>query len=154
MTCAAAPAIARVRAGLGRCARVVALVAAAAMLAAGCGDGRLSKNEYITQSNKIQENASATMNKLGSAGTKQAEAKRLVKEFDKAIDQTEALKPPTEWQKHHDAIVKSMKSLRDALKIMSQAKMGDVKTATAQYATVTEAQQRYQQAITAINADR
>lgn len=140
--------------GRWRYARLAAIVAAVGVLLGACGDGRLSKNEYIKQSNAIQQDASATMNKLGSVGGKQAEAKALVVEFDKVIKRTEALKPPTAWQEHHDAILASMKTLRDSIKVMAQARKGDVKTATAQYARITEAQTGYEKAINAINADR
>lgn len=136
-------------------ALMIAVVLLVAALIAGCGgDGRLSKKEYIDKSNVIQADASKAISKVNPAGGDKAEGAKLVAEIDKAIAKTKALKPPTEWQKPHNKLVKAMTSMRNAMKAVVDAKPGDAKAITPQVAKISAAQADYNAALSEINSDR
>jgi hypothetical protein len=137
---------------------LVALAVSCSVVAAGCGDGSLSKNDYVKQNNAIQERAMESVSALSST----SDPKELVDELDsaqesldEAIADLKALDPPADWEDEHDDLVAAidrMSSIMDDLR--AAAKEQDVAALAAASADVSKAQNDAMAAIDAMNADR
>jgi hypothetical protein len=107
--------------------RVAALLAATALLAAGCGSGgggRLSKDDYAKQADAICAKYNRKIQALGrptSLADLAGFADRALKLTRQGNDELKGLKPPKseeqtakEWVAHNDLVAKAVADLRDA----------------------------------------
>lgn len=138
----------------------VTIVAAALLGVAGCGDGSLSKSEYIAQNNAIQKSAMASMGSISTLDpSKPAAAATQVlavkKDLDAAIVKLEALKPPSDWTDEHADMVKAVKSTSAALGALATAvRTEDVAGMKAASTKLTTSNVSFRAAINAINSSR
>ena len=92
-----------------------AAVAPLLLLVAGCG-GELSKNELVVKGDTICKRVNARIAKQPdpkSASDLKRLAQRTVKIYDPAIDDMEALDPPSALESDFKKFVASLKRLRD-----------------------------------------
>jgi hypothetical protein len=105
---------------------VLAFAAATFVVGCGGGDGRLSKEEYSKQADKICTKYNAKIRALGrptSIGALPAYVDRALPLARKGDEELRALKPPkdeektaNEWLDQNDSVVGSMERLRNAAK--------------------------------------
>lgn len=118
-------------------------------------DRRLTKREYIQQSNDLQRSASEILGSLaGERAGKPATAEAQLVPFDELIDGYAALNPPRAWQDEHDTMVESLRVMRQAMGIVSRASPRNTAVINTQLARFTTAQDAFEQAVQDVNASR
>lgn len=138
----------------------VAVVALLCLVASGCGDGALSKSDYIAKNNAIQTKATASFGAISSLDpNKPAEAAAQVllvkKDLDAAVVKLEALKPPSDWKDEHSSMVQAVKQTSAALGELSAAVKAQDANAIKQANTkLTTSNVSFRAAINAINNSR
>jgi hypothetical protein len=123
-----------------------AAVALLLLLVAGCGGG-LSKDELVAKGDAICKRVNTRMAKEPdpqSAGDLERLAKRTVQISDPAIDDMEALEPPSELEADFKQFVASLKRQRDLTKqIGAAAGAGDTAKIQKVSADAQKAEQEY-----------
>jgi hypothetical protein len=94
----------------------LALAAVGALLATGCGEGRLSRADFVSQTEQICQKVDLAAIKVGapdkSAAETQAAARRLDPLLRRAADRLRALRPPQELADNHDSLVRNAEGRR------------------------------------------
>jgi hypothetical protein len=101
----------------------VALAAAIAAIAAGCGDGgggdeRLSKSDYETQVGTIDAGLFAALQAVGSATTVKATVAALEQcqaEFARLADELQAIVPPKDVEAEHEELTAGVREFPEQL---------------------------------------
>ncbi len=139
----------------------ILLVAAASIALAGCGAERsneprtLSKREYIAQANDLQAGATKVFAALdGRLAATPAAAQVHVEAFDGLISGYEALSPPPDWRDEHAELIESLRTMRQAIVIVSRASARNRQAINTQVARFEAAQTSFEQAVRSINASR
>jgi cytochrome c556 len=116
---------------------IIPVAACVALLAGGCGSSggsgdRLSKSDYQQQATKICTDSEAATNKL-TQPTKPADVKPFLQKgiaiTQKAVDDFKALKPPSDLQDEHNAVVKAEQNALDELQKVTDSLKGDTSDA-------------------------
>ena len=146
--------------------RSLLLLHATAMLVlavaiAGCGseadDGprTLSKREYITAANGLQQDANEVFEALGGRlAPTPATAKVHLAAFDELIAGYEQLQPPRDWRDEHADLLESLRTMRQSMLVVSRASARNRRAITAQVARYEAAQGDFEAAVRSINASR
>lgn len=140
--------------------RAVLLLVLVSGLLAGCGSDdpasrTLSKREYIERSNRLQSQASTIFTSLdGRVAATPAQAKQYLDALDALAAGLEELRPPREWRDEHATMLDSVRTMRQAMAIVSKASPRNTKVITLQLGRSAQAQRDYEQAVRAINASR
>jgi len=140
------------------CALVLPLAVAA--VASGCGmdveeSRSLSKREYIEASNDLQADAASVFGSLdGRVAATPAQAERYLTALDQLAEGLDELDPPREWRDEHATMVESVRTMRQAMSIVSRASPRNAKVIGVQLERSSQAQRDYEQAVRDINASR
>jgi hypothetical protein len=137
------------------------LVFAVGATVAGCGstetDGprTLSKREYIVQANELQQDATKVFSALGGRlAPTPAAAKVHLAAFDELIAGYDKLSPPRDWRDEHATMLESLRTMRQAVSIVSRASARNRRVITLQVGRYETAQAAFEQAVRSINASR
>lgn len=137
---------------------MVALVATMGVAATGCGDGSLSKSEYVEQNNEIQQRAMESVNGIGSSSDPAQLAKDLEKaqaSLKDAVADLKALDPPADWEDEHADLVQAIEDMDGIMSDMqTAADKKDVAALTKASGEISDVQSRASAAINAMNEDR
>jgi hypothetical protein len=139
----------------------LALVLVAMLLLPACGGDddagprALSKREYIERSNALQSDAATVFNSLhGRVATTPAQATRSLQALDKLIAGLDKLNPPREWRDEHARMLEAVRTMRQAMAIVSKASPRNARVITLQLKRSSQAQRDYEAAVHDINASR
>lgn len=148
-----------IRRRLGRMPLIALALLTGAALIAGCGDGRLGKNDYVKKTNAANQKILDATGKLSSAQSDPSKAGeqilKLKREVDGAIADIEKLKPPKDWQKYHDDMVNGMKDVSGAMDDLAKAAdKKDAKLLASASTTMSTGAAAVDKAIAQMNANR
>ena len=95
----------------------LALIAVApVLLTAGCGEDRLSRAEFVSQTEPICQEVDRVAAKVGAPDLSSAEAQAAARRVDpllrRAADRLRALRPPQELADDHDSLVRNAEDRR------------------------------------------
>lgn len=137
---------------------MVTMIAAIGVVAAGCGDGSLSKSEYVEQNNDIQQRAMDSVNEIGSSSDPSQLAKDLEQaqaSLKDAVADLKALDPPADWEDEHADLVAAIEDMDTIMADMkTAADKKDVAALTKASGEISDVQKRASAAISAMNEDR
>lgn len=138
----------------------IVLLAAAGVLAAGCGSqssgpAALSKRAYIEQSNALQADAAAAFTRLDASWVATpARAREHIKAFDALIAGYGGLEPPARWRDEHAALVKALTTMRQSIVVISRASPTNRAVIATQLRRYDEARDEFEAAVRSINSTR
>lgn len=105
----------------------VCLLFAVALLASGCGSGRLSEDAYIERVNEtdaeLQQTTAEVLDRA-QTGDQPVDPKVLDPLLDAVegqVREVHALQPPRDWQDEHDRFVRALAGSATALRAMNAA---------------------------------
>ncbi|MCW2921421.1 MAG: hypothetical protein JWL76_1295 [Thermoleophilia bacterium] len=136
---------------------LVVLVLAVGGCASEAKDGSrtLSKREYIAQANELQQDATKVFSALGGRlAPTPAAAKQHLAAFDELIAGYDRLHPPRDWRDEHATLLKSLRTMRQSVSIVSRASARNRRVITLQVGRYEAAQTAFEQAVRSINASR
>jgi hypothetical protein len=133
-------------------------IIAAAVLAAGCGDGSLSKNEYVEKNNTIQTDAQKAIGEIGASSDPEKMSEQMTTAktaITKAAADLEKLDPPSDWQEEHDELVAVLEEMSALMaELETAAEKQDIKALQSASSELNDLQARSSKAIKAMNDDR
>lgn len=147
---------------LGRCVPVVLVllvaIGASWMLSA-CGstadDARsLTKRQYIERFNELQRSSASIFDDLETATRDPKAAATLLATFDELIASVDELRPPREWEDEHGDMLEALRTMREAIAVLSRASAAKPGAITAQVDRFTNAQRQFEGAVKRVNATR
>lgn len=138
------------------------VVVALGLIAAGCGGDdpaggspTLSKRDYIQRADELQSAAADVFTTPDARlPATPAQAAPRIAALDDLVAGYERLVPPADWKDEHAAILESLGDMRTALVVVSKASAKNRKAIEFQVGRYQDAQRRYDEAITSINASR
>lgn len=141
-----------------RLAAVLAIALLGALVVGGCGSDEpptLSKREYIERSNELQREASGVLTSLdGRVATTPQQAARYLEALDKLIVGLDGLDPPRDWRDEHATMLESVRTMRQAMAIVSRASPRNAAAIKSQLERSGAAQREFDEAVREINASR
>lgn len=140
--------------------RLCAIMSALGLLIAGCGDGALSKSDYIDQNNTIQKELASSIADLNTVdpNNKSAAASTLLdiqKKLNATVTKLDGLAPPKDWSDEHADILKALKNSSAEIGNMAQAvKKGDSTAFEASRTKLITYNTNFSMAVNSINSSR
>jgi hypothetical protein len=149
----------RRRSRIHRASFVLALVAGAVLLTAGCGSGSdtkppLSKRVYIERFNDVQQDAPKVFANVSEATRDPKAAQPHLDAFDRLIADLDALEPPPTWRDEHRQMLASLRTMRASIDVLSRAPAGKVAVVQTQLQRYKDAEATYGEAVEHVNASR
>ena len=142
---------------------VMLVLAMSTLVGAGCGGGdagdgarTLSKREYIEQANGLQSKAAKvfqTLDGTKAPATPAAAATHLAA-LDQLITGFDELEAPREWRDEHATLVRSLRTMREAMSTISRANARSAPIIKTQLRRYRAAQGDFEQAVQDINSSR
>lgn len=120
----------------------------------GDGDARMSKRDYIERFNVAQREGAVVFTQFDQASRSAPQARRLLVRVDAFIDAVDQLTPPRTWQDEHDETIAALRQMRAAMAAVSVDRARTSAQVAQQAQRFSDAQQRFQAAVDAINRTR